>query len=75
VEQYLEATAKISPCGKFRYELSRRWVSCDSSRNFVLWCMLNPSTADGERDRVVLLGPLCWFFIVFYRVTKGKWPK
>lgn len=48
-EKYLEATAKISECGKFRYELSRQW-RVGTEGKFVLWCMLNPSTADGESD-------------------------
>lgn len=39
--------AVISPCGKFRYRLWRRW---DNSLPRVLWIMLNPSTADARLD-------------------------
>jgi hypothetical protein len=38
--------ATISDCGKFRYRLFRKW-GCGSPLLFV---MLNPSTADGEKD-------------------------
>lgn len=40
--------ALISPCGKYRYWLLREWAP--SERMPVLWCMLNPSTADGMQD-------------------------
>ncbi len=39
--------ADISPCGRYRYSLWRRW---DFDRPAVLWVMLNPSTADGDVD-------------------------
>lgn len=38
--------ATISPCGKFRYRLSRRWGEGAP----LLFIMLNPSTADGNED-------------------------
>lgn len=37
-------TADFSPCGVYRYGLTRRWAEGDS----VLWIMLNPSTADAD---------------------------
>ena len=36
-------TALFSPCGLYRYNLTRTW---DSSLPQVFWIMLNPSTAD-----------------------------
>ena len=39
-------TATISPCGKFRYSLRRTW----GEGNIVSFVMLNPSTADAEKD-------------------------
>lgn len=45
--EYLEATATISPCERYRYDLTRIW---DRNRELVAFCMLNPSTADGAQD-------------------------
>ncbi len=47
-----KSSAIISPCGMFRYELRRRWEST-YDRPFVL-CMLNPSTADHEKDDMTI---------------------
>lgn len=38
--------ASISACGTYRWTLERRWADLP----FVLWIMLNPSTADGGVD-------------------------
>lgn len=40
--------AAISPCGQYRYWLSREWAPSD--RMPLMWIMLNPSTADAEID-------------------------
>jgi hypothetical protein len=42
----LQSSAVLSPCGTYRYELTRRW----SDRPLVGWIMLNPSTADADVD-------------------------
>lgn len=47
-DQYLERSAVISDCGRYRYRLWRKWAHSD--RMPVLWIMLNPSTADGTED-------------------------
>lgn len=43
----MKTTATISPCGKFRYTLGRRWS--DGPR-LLVFVMLNPSTADASQD-------------------------
>lgn len=43
-----EATAVLSDCGTYRYELTRQWGSfCNNQAVFI---MLNPSTADAFKD-------------------------
>ena len=39
--------AEISPCGKYRYTLTRIW---DETKRVLVWVCLNPSTADAEKD-------------------------
>lgn len=39
--------ADISPFGKYRYNLWRIW---DSDKPLMVWILLNPSTADAEKD-------------------------
>jgi hypothetical protein len=44
---YLDQGADISPCGLYRYSLWRVW---EYDAGTCLFIMLNPSTADGQRD-------------------------
>jgi len=39
--------AEVSPCGLYRYSLTRIW---DKAQPLVSWIMLNPSTADASVD-------------------------
>lgn len=41
--------AVVSPNGRYRYRLTRRWRAV-GPHDTCLWVMLNPSTADAERD-------------------------
>ncbi|MCY1169393.1 hypothetical protein D9M73_94210 [compost metagenome] len=43
----MKSHALVSPCGKFRYTLSRCW---DEDLPWVTFIMLNPSTADAQED-------------------------
>ncbi|WP_394794913.1 DUF1643 domain-containing protein [Armatimonas sp.] len=42
-------SADISPCGTYRYSLTRNWTDLWRGPN-ALFIMLNPSTADGQED-------------------------
>lgn len=42
----MRRTAQISPCGRYRYRLTRQW----SEAAPLTFCMLNPSTADADID-------------------------
>jgi hypothetical protein len=46
----LGRSAVLSPDGKYRYRLDRRWADGPT----VAWVMLNPSTADGTSDDATL---------------------
>lgn len=43
----MKSSAIISECGRYRYLLNRLW---EPSKHSLLVCMLNPSTADAEKD-------------------------
>ena len=45
--QAAKTGAVLSPCGQYRYRLSRSWLMGEGT---VLFIMLNPSTADAETD-------------------------
>lgn len=42
-----ESGAEFSPCERFRYRLWRRW---DRTKPMLMFCLLNPSTADAEKS-------------------------
>ena len=42
--------ASLSPCRHYRYFLWRSWLDMYCEKGTVLFIMLNPSTADAERD-------------------------
>lgn len=42
----LDAGAVFSPCERYRYLLWRQWMELGARAGTVVWCMLNPSTAD-----------------------------
>lgn len=44
---FMKSAAEISPCGLYRYRLTRIW---DPALDPVVWVMLNPSSADAEQD-------------------------
>lgn len=51
MRSYTVSRATISRCGRYRYALERRWdVVGETHSGYVLWVMLNPSTADGATD-------------------------
>lgn len=43
----MERAAEFSGCGRYRYSLRRRWADGGPP---ACWIMLNPSTADAEKD-------------------------
>ena len=45
----MRGTATFSPCGRYRYSLTRMWSDAAAPPTIV-WLMLNPSTADAQRD-------------------------
>lgn len=45
--KYVESGANLSPCGQYRYALTRKWGYVSRA---VCWVMLNPSTADHAQD-------------------------
>lgn len=46
----MQREAVISPCGRYRYCLTREWDASASRRGAALFVMLNPSTADASHD-------------------------
>lgn len=48
--KFCVATATLSADGLYRYDLHRHWRPHAHDKPYVLWCLLNPSTADGATD-------------------------
>lgn len=48
----MRKSASLSECGTYRWLLTRRW---DDTLPILVVCMLNPSTADAERDDPTVL--------------------
>lgn len=46
----MRRSATISPCGRYRYMLTREWAAEDEPLRWVAFCGLNPSTADATID-------------------------
>jgi hypothetical protein len=46
-EPLTESSAVLSPCGLYRYSLTRTW---NRRLKPAVWCLLNPSTADDTRN-------------------------
>src|SRR5262245_13227298 len=44
---FQQSSAELSPCGRYRYALTRTW---GDPKKVVCWVMLNPSTADADQD-------------------------
>lgn len=74
------ASAVISKCGLYRYELVRIW---DSTLPRLYWVMLNPSTADAVKSDPTMLkcigfakhngyGSICIMNLFAYRATEPK---
>jgi hypothetical protein len=46
-----DAGAVLSDCGTYLYNLWRRW---DEEKDWLIWIMLNPSTADGTQNNATI---------------------
>jgi hypothetical protein len=47
IDLFTKSSAVLSPCGHYRYALTRTW---DEDKPTICWVMLNPSTADADQD-------------------------
>lgn len=73
-----QSDALLSPCGRYRYWLTRSW---DASLPQLVWVMLNPSTADASLDDPTIrrvrsftaregCGSFCVLNLFAFRATK-----
>lgn len=66
--------ATLSPCGRYRYALWREW---DLARPTVVFCGLNPSTADANKDDATIRRDLgfarAWGFGRLLKVNAYGW--
>lgn len=76
---FTQTDASFSPCGKYRYLLSRAWDPT-LRKPWLGWIMLNPSTADAEMDDPTIrrctgfaasrgFGGICVANLFMYRAT------
>lgn len=77
---FMESTAAISPCGTWRYRLTRRW---NKELRVAVFIMLNPSTADADKEDPTIrkcmgfaekngLGGIEIYNLFAYRTTNPK---
>lgn len=54
----MKRTAILSPCGRYRYSLTRQWREAEGAR-LAIFILLNPSTADTEQDDATIRRSVC----------------
>lgn len=46
----IQKSAELSQCGLYRWTLHRSWIKPGALQKMVCWIMMNPSTADAQKD-------------------------
>jgi hypothetical protein len=79
----MHAAAEFSPCGRYRHTLWRTWTPLREEAPFVMWCGMNPSTADCACDDPTVrreigftrgfgLESMCKVNVMDYRATSPR---